>query len=57
MVKIDTKAFKKAWYSFEEIQQVIKSEEKFEKTWITHSFNDVKKNVRTKLFTKTKVNV
>jgi len=54
MVKIDIEAFKKAWFTFEEIQQVIKSEENFERTWITHDFEDVMKEAKTRLFSKAK---
>ncbi len=57
MVQIDTEAFKKAWYSYEQIQKIIKSEKEFERNWITHSFNDVKKNTRAKLFSKAMVSV
>ena len=46
MVKIDIEAFKKAWYKYEQIQQIIKSEENFEKTWICYSFDEVKKMAR-----------
>lgn len=42
MVKIDTEAFKKAWYTYEQIQHIIKSEEDFEKTWICYTLDEVK---------------
>ena len=50
--KIDIEAFKKAWFSFEEIQDIIESEKEFEETWIAYDFEEVKKQARKELFSK-----
>lgn len=55
MVKIDTEAFKKAWYTYEQIQQIIKSEEDFERTGICYTFDEVKELARDRLINNSKV--
>jgi hypothetical protein len=55
MVKIDTEAFRKAWYTYEQIQHIIKSEEDFEKTGVCYTFEEVKKMARNKILDNAKV--
>ena len=55
--KIDVEAFKKAWFTFEEIEDIIESEKEFEETWITYNFEDIKKLARKELFSKQEINV
>lgn len=57
MTKVDIEAFKKEWFSFEEIQKVSESIKNFEKTWISHSHNEVKIKARNKIFSKQKTYV
>lgn len=52
MVKIDTEAFKKAWYTYEQIQQIIKSEEDFERTGICYTLDETFSFVKSELFSK-----
>ena len=49
-------AFKKAWYSFEEIQRINESLKEFEKTWISYSLDEAFEMVNNKVFSKYKVN-
>lgn len=51
-VNIDVEAFKKTWFSFEEIQRVSVSMEDFTKTWVAHSMDDVFGELNTKIFSK-----
>ena len=57
MANIDIEAFKKAWFTFEEIQDIIESEKEFEENWITYNFEDIKKLARKELFSKQEINV
>jgi len=50
--EIDIEAFKRAGLSFEEIQDIIESENEFEKTWIAYDLDEVKKLARKELFSK-----
>jgi len=52
MIAINTEAFKKAWFSFEEIQEIIDSEKEFEKTGVVYDLNEVQKLARKELFSK-----
>ncbi len=44
--------FKKAWYSFEDIQDIIESEEEFEKTWIAYDLDEAFLLIKNNLFSK-----
>ena len=57
MAEINVEAFKKAWFSYEEIEDIIDGEKEFEETWITYSFEEVKQIARKELFSKQKINV
>ncbi len=57
MTEIDIEAFKKAGFSFEEIQDIIDSEKEFEETGIAYDFEDVKIFARKELFSKAKAHV
>lgn len=49
---VDIEALKKVWYSFEEIQHIIKSLEDFEKTWIEYNMDESFDLVNKKIFDK-----
>lgn len=55
--EIDVEAFRKAWFTFEEIKDIVEAEKEFEETWITYSFEEVKQIARKELFSKKKINV
>jgi len=52
----EIEAFKKAWYSFEEIQRIIESLKNFEETWISYSMEEAFEMVNNKVFSKYKIN-
>ena len=54
---INVEAFKNAWFTFEEIQDIIDGEKEFEEAWITYSFEEVKQIARKELFSKQEINV
>ncbi len=54
MALIDTEAFKKAGFNYEEIQNIIESEKEYEENGITYDFKEVKKLARNELFSKEK---
>ena len=54
-VNIDAEAFRKAGFSFEEIQDIIESEKDFEETWIAYDLDEVKLLARKEIFSKVKI--
>ena len=52
MVDINVEAFKKAGFTFEEIQDIIESEKEFNETWIAYDFDEVKEIARKEIFSK-----
>lgn len=52
----EIEAFKKAWYSFEEIQRIIESLKSFEETWISYSMEEAFEIVNKNVFSKYKIN-
>ena len=57
MVEINVEAFKNAWFTFEEIQDIIESEKEFNETWIAYDFDEVKEIARKEIFSKQDVYV
>ena len=57
MVDINVEAFKKAGFTFEEIQDIIESEKEFEETWMSYEFEEVKELARKEIFSKQDVYV
>jgi len=54
---IDIESFKKAGFTFEEIQDIIESEEEFERTGESYSLDEAFLIVRKSLFSKKEQNV
>jgi len=54
MTLIDTEAFKKAGFNYEEIQNILESEKEFKENWVSYDFKEVKKLARKELFSKEK---
>ena len=54
MENIDVEAFKKAWFSYDEIESVKQWLEDVE-NWNTVSFEEVKLDARKKIFSKSKI--
>lgn len=50
MEKIDVEVFKRAGFSFEEIQDIIESEQEFEKTWIVYDLDEAFVIIKNNLF-------
>ncbi len=50
MIEVDVEAFKKEWFSFEDIQDIIESEREFEVTWVSYNLKDAFSLVRKNLF-------
>lgn len=50
MLHIDTEAFQKAWFTYEEIQDIIWSEKDFEETWIAYDLDEAFSIIRNNLF-------
>lgn len=48
-------AFKEAWYSFEEIQDIIEAEKEFAETGITYDLDEAFLIIKQKLFSKKNV--
>jgi hypothetical protein len=48
--EIDIEAFKKAWFTFEEIQDIIESEKEFEETWIAYDLDEAFVMIKNNLF-------
>ena len=57
MEKIDVEAFKKEWFSFEEIDSITKSINNFNTNWKTHSHDEVRVKARNEIFSNKQVNV
>ena len=55
MTEIDVEAFKKEWFSYEEIQDIIEAEKEFEQTWVAYDFEEVKLLARKEIFSKVKI--
>lgn len=51
----DIISFLEAWLTHKEIEQLVESENEFEKNWITYSHEEVKQISRKKLFSKENV--
>lgn len=54
MANIDVEAFKKAGFTYEQIQNIIVSEEEFERTGVGYSHEEVKIFARKELFSNNK---
>lgn len=50
VVNIDTESLKKAWFTYNEIQDIIESEKEFEETWIAYDLDEAFVMVRNNLF-------
>jgi len=48
--EIDIEAFKRAGLSFEEIQDIIETENEFEKTWIAYDLDEAFSIIKNNLF-------
>lgn len=57
MATINTETFKKVWFSYEEIQDIIESEKEFEETWIAYDLDEIQKLARKELFSKKEIYV
>lgn len=58
MTKINPEKFKKAWFSFEEIEHIQKSIDNYEKTGKWYSLKEVEEEIDNRIFAKAKsVNV
>lgn len=55
--KVDIESLKKNGFTYEEIQEIIKSEEDFLDTWISRPHDEVKNFARQVLFDNTNQNV
>ncbi len=55
--QIDIEAFKKAWFSYEEIQDILESEKEFEETWVAYELDEAFTIVKNNLFTSKERNV
>ena len=51
---IDMEAFKKAWFSFEEIQKIIQTEKNFNKTGVSYPIDDAFSMIKKEVFSKGK---
>jgi hypothetical protein len=52
VVNIDTENLKKAWFTYDEIQDIIESEEEFEKNWISYDLDEAFVMIKNDLFSK-----
>jgi len=50
--ELDLEVFKKAWFSYEEIQDIIESEKEFKQSWVAYDLDEAFLQVRNNLFSK-----
>ncbi len=50
MENIDVEAFKKAWFTYDEIEDIIESEKEFEETWVSYDLDEAFLIIKNNLF-------
>ena len=50
MENIDVEAFKKAWFTYDEIEDIIESEKEFEETWVAYDLDEAFLIIKNNLF-------
>lgn len=52
MKDIDIEKLKKAWFSFEEIMEIVETEKEYEQDWISYSLEEAFWIVKNEIFSK-----
>ena len=47
---IDVEVFKKAWFSYDEIEDIIESEKEFEESWLAYDLDEAFLIIKNNLF-------